>query len=484
MRTRSPSALGSPLVVASNRGPVTFQPDEAGELEPLQGSGGLVATLADTFRREGVTWVSTAMSEGDRLVAKESKLEGPGDIRLRFVVPDDDTYDRYYGRIANGLFWLVHHLLLDEEGPVDVPSSLADDWEAFVTVNRMFAEVLDDSAPDPVFLIEDYQLPLVPRFLRELRPEARIVHFSHIPFAPPSRFGQLPVRIREEVLRGMVEADIIGFQTDAWAENFLLSLRELPDVEVDLGRRMVVSRGRTALVRVFPVAVEAGSLHAAAADPSIAEMRGQIARATGDQKLLLRVDRLDPSKNILAGFAAYELLLKDSPRWRGRVRFLALLVPSRQEVSIYRSYAEACLAEIERINAEFGTDGWTPIAARIRHDAAYALAAYGLYDVLLVDPVIDGMNLVAMEGPALNQRDGVLVLSRNAGAYERLAPHALGVDPFDIDETACAIERALEMEPAERATRALAMSRTVAAHTPAAWLADQLESLDEAVSLR
>ena len=478
-----PAAIESPLVVASNRGPVTYEPDEAGQLEPRRGMGGLVTVLSGVFYRDEATWVSSAMTEGDRELAKEPDLVGPGDLRLRFVSVDADTYDRFYNRIANGVLWPTHHFLWDVARTPVFDESTWDDWEAFEATNRAFAEVLDEAPRDAVFLIQDYQLPLAPRYLRELRPRARIAHFSHTPFAGPTYLHLLPARIRNAVLRGMAGADVIGFQTRWWAENFLLSARALPGAKVDLRRGRLSLEGHTSLVHEFPVSPSVEQLQATAAAPGATAIRERLRAEIGDRRLLLRVDRLDPSKNVLRGFLAYERFLQRNPEWRGRVRFLALLQPSRQELAVYREYADACLAEARRINADLGDRDWAPVTVRTQHDPVYAVAAFGLYDALLVNPVYDGMNLVAMEGPLLNRHAGVLVLSRNAGAYARLGRQSLGVNPFDIGETADAIKRALEMDEAERRRRARGLSRTIAAHTPAMWLAAQLDVLDRAVAL-
>jgi trehalose 6-phosphate synthase len=249
-------------------------------------------------------------------------------------------------------------------------------------------------------------------------------------------------------------------------------------VRVDLKRWRITTGGHEAMVRAFPVAVNAEPLRETAVRPDVRKMRREVERLRGDDALLLRVDRLEPTKNILRGFQAYELFLKRYPRWRRRVRFLALLSPSREEVPEYQAYGEDCLAEAKRINAELGEGDWEPIDVRVQEDYEFAVAAYAVYDALIVNPVFDGMNLVAMEGPLVNRRHGALVLSRNAGAFGRLGRHAIGVNPFDLQETADGIREALEMSSEERTRRARGLSRTVQAHTPANWLTEQLQALD------
>jgi trehalose 6-phosphate synthase len=479
-----PPAIESPLVVVSNRGPVTFERNEAGGFEAQRGAGGLVTTLAGVFYRDEATWVAAAMTEADREVPRKQALDQATDLRLRFVSIDPKIYDGYYNGISNGILWFTHHFLWDIARSPTFDESTDDAWHAYEEANRAFAEVLDRSPQDAVFLVQDYQLSLVPMYLRELRPDARIIHFSHTPFAGQTYLRMLPIGMRESLLRGLAGADVLGFQSRTWAENFLLSARSLPGAKADLRRWRLSLDGHTSLIRTFPVSVGAEGLRSIAAQPETKAIRREIRSSLGEQRLLLRVDRLEPSKNILRGFLSYELFLRRNPGWQGKVRFLALLTPSREELTAYREYGDACLAEAHRINTELGRDGWVPVVVRLQHDMDYAVAAYGMYDAMLVNPVYDGMNLVAMEGPVVNRNGGVLILSRNAGAYGRLGRQAVGINPFDVRETADAIQQALEMDEDERTRRARGLSRTVLAHTPATWLADQLDMLDRAVRLR
>lgn len=465
--------------MASNRGPITFEIGEDGAPVERRGSGGLVTALSDVFLRDDITWISSAMSDADTGAARAGRelMVEPG-LRARFVLIPADRYESYYNKIANQMLWFAHHCLWDIARSPIFDDHTAQDWQAFVDVNRAFAQSLAQEANDPVFLIQDYHLCLVPEMLRELRPEAKIVHFSHTPFAAPMYLRVLPVEMRASIVRGMAGADVIGFQSRAWGENFLLSAQGLSDVHVDQRRGRLALGGRKAYVRTFPVSVNAASLRETAARPELKAIAKEIAGSRGGRSLLLRVDRLEPSKNILRGFLAFELFLNRHPSWRRRVTFMALLSPSREELDEYQTYAEECLAQAKRINMEFATDDWEPIDVRVQEDYEYAVAAYANYDALIVNPVYDGMNLVAMEGPLVNRRQGVLILSRNAGAYSRLGKHALPVNPFDLYETAEAIREALEMPPEERARRGRGLSRSVQAHTPATWLTDQLEALD------
>jgi trehalose 6-phosphate synthase len=326
-------------------------------------------------------------------------------------------------------------------------------------------------------LVQDYHLSLVPALLRDLTPDARIAHFSHVPFAGADYLRLLPRRIREELLDGLLGADLVGFQTERWAENFLSACRLLDGAVVMYRRRAVRWRGRLIRVGVYPISIDAAQLRANASSPEVRRARRELNRWRGDRRLLLRVDRAELSKNVLRGFLAYEDFLRRHPRWLGRVVFLALLQPSRREVPEYRAYTEACLEEADRINRALGGEDWTPIDVRLGDNYEDVLAAYGIYDALMVNPVFDGMNLVAKEGPLLNRRRGALILSRTAGASAELGRAAISVDPVDVAGTADAIAAALEMPEEDRAGRAAALRRAAGARTPAQWAARQLRDL-------
>jgi trehalose 6-phosphate synthase len=478
------------VIVASNRGPVTFERDERGDLQPRRGAGGLVTALLGALQEAGGLWVAAAMSEGDREMVAESD-GGRIDMGrfgasygVRYIDIEPEVFDAYYNHISNRVLWFMHHYLWDTVRSPSFADAVREAWRHYVDVNRRFAQALAEegerSSVPPAYLIQDYHLALVPRFLRELRPDALIAHFSHTAIAGPTYFRMLPDDMHERILEGMLGADVLGFHSPQWAENFLLSARWDPGARIDLGRFRVRVEGRDVVVRVHPISVDGPAMRETGATRAVRDERRWLTRWKGDARLILRVDRLELTKNIVRGFQAYELLLKRDPQLRGAVRFLALLSPSRTDVPQYVQYAEECLAEAERVNDELGEEDWTPIELRVKDDYVAALAAYGLYDVLFVNPVIDGMNLVAMEGPLMNRRHGVLVLSRNAGAFGRLGRYALSVNPFDVREMADALETALAMPIDERSRRARGLSRLVLSNPPSRWVNAQLEDLERA----
>ena len=482
-----PSAMESPVVVASNRGPVSYARDDRGRLVPSKGAGGLVTALSGVFFHEDATWVAAALTDEDVEIARGGRAVGAGTTyRMRFVHIPPDRFDLYYNEFSNRVLWFAHHYLWDVPRTPSFGDETSDAWEAYTEANAAFArELSKETRRDPVFLVQDYHLTLVPKMLRESAPGARILHYSHTPFAGQQFLRILPTRIREPILRGMAGADVVGFQSRAWAENFLLSARHVSDLHVDLrAGRVTDAEGHTAQIRVFPVAVNPHALRDAAATPEAQAGRQEVEDIAGDRILMLRVDRLEPSKNILRGFLAYELLLKKHREWRNKVTFVALLSPSRDKLVEYQSYADDCIAAADRINEDYGTRSWRPIHVKVQEDFLYAVGAYGAYDTLVVNPVFDGMNLVAMEGPLMNSRHGVLVLSHNAGAFERIGRYTFGTNPFDIQETADAMHAALSVPTEERQRRARGLTRSVLAHTPETWLWNQLAAIDDATGRR
>jgi trehalose 6-phosphate synthase len=472
------------VIVASNRGPVTFVRGEDDTVTAKRGAGGLVTALSGALSAAGGRWIASALTDGDRLQAERGAFEveaAGAAYRLRYLAFDPATFDRYYNGWANRVLWFLHHYLWDTPRTPDFGRETDAAWEAFVEVNRAFAAAMaeegDALGGEPAFLVQDYHLSLVPAMLKELRPNARIAHFSHIPFAGPSYLRILPGRQRSALLAGLLGADVVGFHAPEWAERFLLSCRLLDGARVDLRRRVVRLDGREVRVRVYPIGLDVGALEQEATRDDVREAERRIAAWRGDAKLLLRVDRAELTKNVLRGFLAFDRFLERNSAWRGRVRFLALLNPSREDLPEYAAYVRECVGAADAVNTRWGTREWQPIDARVRDEYAETLASYRLYDALLVNPTLDGMNLVAKEGPMLNRNDGAVILSETAGAFQELGRWVLGVDPFDLDETADAIRAALEMPDAERVARRRGLRAAVRRNTPERWVQAQLRDL-------
>jgi trehalose 6-phosphate synthase len=488
------------VLVASNRGPVSYQFGTDGTLTGQRGGGGLVAGvaegLAEVAAAAEVRWICAALSDADRAIARlrTADPEEPGAVRVRMLDIPPEVFDRAYNNVANSILWFVQHLLFDTPNEPRFGREFRRDWAAYLAYSEAFAEALADEAAEGSTpsagiraLIQDYHLSLVPRLLRNrldgAYADVGIAHFSHTPWAPPDYFRMLPAEVGEALLDGMLAADHVGFHAVRWATAFLDCCEAILGAQVSradgagpAGR--VVHRGHITEVAVHPLGVDAPALRARARAGDVRAHVTGLGEVAGGRKLIVRVDRTELSKNIVRGLTAYRELLATRPEWHGRVVHLALAYPSRSAVPEYRAYIEQVRQIAAEITAEFGTPDWNPLILEVKDDYPRSLAACAVADVLLVNPVRDGMNLVAQEGMVLSERGCALVLSREAGAAATLDDHALLVNPYDVSETAAALHRALAMPAAERRRRTEALAAIAAARPPARWLGDQLASLD------
>jgi trehalose 6-phosphate synthase len=473
----------APLVLVSNRGPITF--DEDGNAQ--RGSGGVVTALTGLASHRDAIWIASAMSEYD---AEASRLHGErafpvrspsgGEFLVRLVISDPDAYDRFYKVVANPMLWFIQHYLWDLSNAPDIHREEIDAFDlGYNAVNAdLAAAVLEELAgePEPVVMVHDYHLYTLPRLVREERPDAFLHHFVHIPWTQSDSWRVLPTRIREEIFQGLLANDIIGFHTRSYRQNFLQCCRDLMDLDVDFERGLVRYAGREVWVRAYPLPIDHKATRRIAQSARVEEFEETLLRRRRDF-MILRVDRADLSKNVLRGFSAFDLFLEQHPEFSERVTFIAQLMPSRADVPQYAEYLERIEALVAVVNHRHGTPDWMPIQLKLRDDLEEAMAAYKHYDVLLVNAMFDGMNLVAKEGPIVNEREGVSILSENTGAHEELGEFALSVNPFDIQELADAIHTALTMAPSERRRRAEGLAAIVTSRDPGDWIDEQLADI-------
>jgi trehalose 6-phosphate synthase len=282
--------------------------------------------------------------------------------------------------------------------------------------------------------------------------------------------------IRRELYEGILSNDIIGFHTRSYRRNFLQCCEDLMGLDVDHAGGVVRVEDREVWVRAYPLPIDAGAIQAVASRPRVHEFEEELLRRRRDH-LILRVDRADLSKNILRGFSAFDTFLEQHPEFREKVTFIAQLMPSRTDVPEYAEYLERIEAVVAVVNHRHGSPDWMPIQLKLRDDLEEAVAAYKHYDVLMVNAMFDGMNLVAKEGPMVNQRAGVSLLSENTGAHEELGEYALSVNPFDIQELADSIHAALTMPVEERRRRHEGLISIVTARNPGDWIDEQLADI-------
>lgn len=480
-----PHRKDEPLIIVSNRGPAEFERGPDGERRIRRGGGGLVTALTGLATHRKVLWVASAMGDEDVAVAEEAG--GPVEIEMDdssyevdLVVSDPDAFDAFYSVIANPQLWFVQHYLWDLSNAPDIRREEKRAWEqGYEVVNEDIArEVLRqvEGRESPLVMFHDYHLYTAPGIVRRAVPHAFLHHFVHIPWPHPDAWRILPRVWREDLFDGLLSNDIIGFHTNAYVHNFLDCCRELVGAEVDYRNATVRWDGREIWAREYPLGIDAERLRRVADSEQVGEHEKQIL-ARRREHLIIRVDRADLSKNVLRGFTAFDQFLTDHPEFLERVTFIAQLVPSRTDVPEYQEYLERIEAIVAVVNHRHGTTDWMPIDLRMYEDFHEAVARYKHYDLLMVNSLFDGMNLVAKEAPAVNTRDGVLMLSENTGAHEELGEYALSVNPFDIEEQAEAIHEALTMSADERRRRADGMRRIVDSTDPGGWVDRQLADI-------
>ncbi|MDX6648507.1 MAG: trehalose 6-phosphate synthase [Solirubrobacteraceae bacterium] len=473
----------APLVLVSNRGPVTF--DDDGEM--TRGTGGLVTALTGLASHRDAIWIASALTDGDAKVSRERggrpfEVESPdgGTYRIRLVSSDPAAYEGFYSVFANPMLWFIQHYLWDLSNAPDVRRHEVEAFEfGYNVVNEDLARAVLEEIEDmtePAVMVHDYHLYTLPALVRKARPDVFLHHFVHIPWTQPDAWRVLPNKIREEIYDGILANDIIGFHTQAYRRNFLQCCRDLMEYDVDWERSTVSLGDREVWVRAYPLPIDWRATQAVSRREAVAEFERELLRRRREH-LILRVDRADLSKNVLRGFSAFDIFLEQHPEFRERVTFLAQMMPSRTDVAEYAEYLERIEALVAVVNHRHGTPDWMPIQLKLRDDLEEAMAAYKHYDVLLVNAMFDGMNLVAKEGPVVNERDGVSILSENTGAHEELGSCALSVNPFDVQELADSIYAALTMAPEERKRRADGLREIVMSRDPGDWIDEQLADI-------
>ncbi|MFQ5860673.1 MAG: trehalose-6-phosphate synthase [Dehalococcoidia bacterium] len=481
------------LILASNRGPVEHHIGPDGRIEPRKGSGGVVTALSSLTRHVEFTWIASAMGEGDRHIAGANpglhiKSPLPGQrVNLRYVAMPRRIYHKFYNIFCNPLLWFLQHYMWNSPYNPNLDLTVHDAWlEGYIPVNEAFAQAIVEEAQSlskpSLVLLHDYHLYLAPGLVRQELPNALIQHFIHIPWPTPRYWQLLPAEMRRALCASLCAADVVGFQTREDMHNFLYCCEEfLPGAVADYSRETVTLEDRRVAARVYPISIDVEEVRRIGSSPRALEYEKKLLPLC-NEKTMVRVDRAEPSKNIVRGFKAFGALLSRSPEFHGRVNFLAFLVPSRTHIRQYERYLNEIDQVIQGINSTFGTPDWQPITVFYENNYTQAIAGMRLYDVLLVNSVIDGMNLVAKEGPVVNTKDGVLILSETTGAFKQLCDGALAVAPADIEGTMHAMYQALVMDNEERSRRATFLTQAIEQEDITHWLTCQIEDLQALVS--
>ncbi len=478
------------VIVASNRGPVEFRRAPDGSIKAYRGAGGVVTAMSTALTATDAVWISTARTREDARIAHETSHQRLGmpperpQYWVKYITPESTEYQQYYNVISNSLLWPLQHYLFDVTRKPTVDETVHEAWvNGYRKVNRLFADEIvkeiHSSDKKPLVFLQDYHLFLCAHYIRRREPDVLIHHFTHSPWVQSDYLRLLPQAMRRDLLQGMLANDVLGFHTYHYANNFLHCCREGEAVRasVDFKRRVVRHGERETYVRHYPISIDHEALERITKRQEVAEYRARFLALAQDRKLLVRVDRVEPSKNILRGLQAFEHFLRRHPEWHNRVIFANVLYPSRLELAEYRDLKRQVEELSHAINREYGSLEWDPVYLDIEDNYPRSVAALLEFDVLLVNPVIDGMNLVSKEGAVLNTRDGVIILSVAAGAYQELRNAVIPVNPLDVAETANAIHRALTLSERKRKAMAKAARETVQANTSFKWFLRQMRAL-------
>ncbi len=476
------------LIIASNRGPITFHQNEKGELEYQRGSGGLVTALIGVLQHAEAHWIACAQTDEDKTWGKGEVPLGENDekVWVQLLSPSEAAYEGYYRVIANPLLWFLQHSMWDIFREPTIDQSVWSHWDnGYVAVNMLFAEAIAQqimtAQRPPLVMLQDYHLYLAPSFIRyKFRPKAKytLAHFVHIPWPGAEDWGFLPIRMRRAILEGLCAVDLLGFQTREDGLNFIRTCEShLPGAHVNYREGRVRFRNHNTYIRDFPISIDVKGLRQFAETEEVNSYREQLLQSHGNWQIILRIDRVEPSKNIVRGFQAFGEMLELYPEHRGKAKFIAQLVPSRLGVSEYGNYLDEVMGMAGRINAKYGGNGWEPIRILVDENYPRAIAALQIYDLLLVNSIADGMNLVAKEGPIVNRQDGVLVLSERTGAYQQLESGVLVISPLDVYGTAEAMHQALTMPIERRHERAHRLRASIESQDIVDWLRQQLNTI-------
>lgn len=481
------------LILVSNRGPISYTRDGKGDLKTVRGAGGLVTALLGVASACDITWIASAMTPEDNEVSlrvgggRVDVKHGDNRLGLRFVVTDPDTYNKFYNIIANPMIWFIQHYLWDLSLAPDIRANEFDAWEnGYQVVNRQFADAVSDELQQrpgekPVVMLHDYHLYTCPELVRQRHPDAFLHQFIHIPWPQSDSWRVLPRHIRRAVVKGLLANDIVAFHTSRYVRNFLVCCEELLGLEVDYQNCTVSYQGREVWARAYPISIDCADFEQLAESPAVLSEEENLLDIRREY-LILRVDRMDLSKNIVRGFKAYDMFLDEHPEFRQRITFLALLQPSREDVDEYVRYRKKIMREVEVINTKHGTANWMPIDVRMQDNFTRSVAAYKQFDVLMVNAIYDGMNLIAKEAGLINRKNGVIVLSENAGAHEELGDYCISVSPFDLESQSRAIYQALTMEKDDKERLAGKIRETVKNNDIHKWIETQFVDIKAKMS--
>lgn len=332
-------------------------------------------------------------------------------------------------------------------------------------------------------MLQDYHLYLTAPYISNRADNTFLSQFIHVPWPESDYFSILPPYIKDSILEGLLSNDLVGFHITRYVDNFLMSCQGFAD-HVDYQDRIVSYNGHETMVRSYPISVDVDGLKQTSKSPDVVQYEDRIGRIRSDNFLIYRTDRADLSKNILRGFEAYERFLKDHPEYQGKVKFLVTGKSTRENLDDYKKYRASIKDLINKINLKYSTSDWQPITEIFEAPYKLVVAALKNYDCLMVNPICDGMNIVSKEGSILNEKNGILILSKEAGSYDELKDYSLNVDPYDIEGTSDAIYQAIIMDKNERIKNITGLKEVIENNTITDWILNQFKDIEYLLNLK
>ncbi len=463
------------LIMVSNREPYAHNRTKKG-IVLKKSLGGVISALDPLMQETKGLWIAWGSGSADFDVCNaENKVLVPEKPKytLKRIKLSKGEITNYYKGFSNRVLWPLFHLFVEKINFDD------DYWKSYCKVNKKFAHaVLEEiQTKNDWIWIHDYHLALVPQYIKEKQPDAKIAFFWHIPWPPWEIFGSLPQR--SAFLDGLLHCDLLGFHTKSYVHNFMDCSNKKSNIQIDKQKKQVTSATNTTRVKHFPLGISYKDYYDLAQTEGVLKESTKIKQMHKDKKLILGIDRLDYTKGILDRIKAYEYFLDQNPDFRKKVVLVQIATPSRDNIEEYCEMKKEIDEAVGDINSRFGREDWTPIVYFYRKIPQQSLLAYyKAADIGLLTPIRDGMNLIAKEFTAAKDDDGVLILSEFAGASEELHG-ALMVNPYDLEGTAGAIKTAVEMPADEKTQRLKTMKDRVKKHSAQWWLSNFMDEWEK-----
>ncbi len=452
------------------------------------GAGGLVQALLPFIEKTGGTWIASAMTDADIEVVEkypENRIPTPKDnpkFGTILIILDRKKYYEYYNILNNSLLWFIYHYMWNLAYTPEIDDNIHKAWESYQYVNQKFADrvikEINSAEKESLIMLQDFQLQTCSAYIREKFEDIFLSQFIHIPWPQPDYLGIFPRYIEKSIVEGLLSNNHIGFHIERYAKNFLMICEKYAD-KVDFKNNIVHYNDREIFVRNYPISVDVEKLNRLVKSDEVLKYDRYVKKIKGNNFLIYRTERTDPSKNIIRGFKAYDLFFQKHPEFKGKVTFFITGVSTRENVREYKDYKTKLNNIIHKINGKYSRNGWKPIVTHFDAEYPLVIAAFKNYDCLLVNSIHDGMNLVPKEGSTVNENNGILIISETTGAYDELKEYSININAMDISETAEAIYNAITMKQDERKKRLKGLKKVIHNYDVYKWMEEQFNNIQK-----